>query len=204
MEHVVLVLFSNPRISIAKNLCLIIVKDKWPYVGKILDSTRLIPRAHYANATRTPPIQTKNTSRSNRPQTKTKKRGNIFYTFSLFFHLHFYSFPCEKLKIIFPSTHPPTHTTNLPIFFEAIYYREMASGHSSYQHSREFIAMCVVFSFLLAFTSFSPLAVIYSEPADDNIRRNGKENSTPFHRLIFLRVGSSFVRTNTMNGRFGI
>lgn len=133
-----------------------------------------------------------------------RKSEEIFYTFSLFFHLHFYSFPCEKLKIIFPSTHhPPTHTTNLPIFFEAIYYRGMASGHS-YQHSREFILMCVVFSFLLAFTSFSPFAVMYSEPADDNIRRNGKENSNPFHRLIFLRVGSSFVRTNTTKRWFGI
>lgn len=76
-----------------------------------------------------------------------------------------------------PSHHHPTPPLHL---FEAIYYREMASGH--YKHNqalREFIVMCVVS--LLAFTSFA-LALMYNRRAvhaanrppiddDDNIRR---------------------------------
>lgn len=59
-----------------------------------------------------------------------------------------------------PSHHHPTPPLHL---FEAIYYREMASGH--YKHNqalREFIVMCVVS--LLAFTSFS-LALMYNRRA---------------------------------------
>lgn len=90
------------------SFCLIIVKDKWRIERKILFySTHLTPPHSLSSATNRPAathpvIQTKNTSRRNRPQPKNEE--NFLHIFPQRFPptLHpFHSFARRKMKIIF-------------------------------------------------------------------------------------------------------